>query len=227
MLPSKFKIRQLVDATPAERSTLTQVVMEAYAQDPHVSAISGGQLSNLPLYEKLTSCFVNAGCVEGLVWIAELEGKMVGASIWWPPGVEFMSSEKQREVAKWDEYLVMLEPGLAEWIMSSFIPEGGAFCAQSFGGATVLNDAWGLQILCVVPSHQRQGIGRALFEIGARKALASGERLVWETANPNGPAMYKSWGAEIRGEEEFESKYEDKKYMFWCMELPRPPIASL
>jgi len=207
--------------TDAEVKAVIKVTMDAFAKDPFVSAGTGGQLSNLPLYEKFTACFVNGAAVDGEIWVAEKQGEVVGTSIWFPPGTEFMGSEKQREAVNLDGYLGMLKPEVADWFMGFFIPNIDELCAESLGGSTARAEAHHLQILGVSPTSRRQGIGKALFFAGANEAFAQNKRVVWETSTAPNLALYQSWGAESKGHAEFESKFEGTKFPLWVLELPQ------
>ncbi|KZT55116.1 hypothetical protein CALCODRAFT_499063 [Calocera cornea HHB12733] len=226
-MSSNTHIRLLEKPTVAEQDAIIDMVMAAFAQDPFVSAGTGGQLSNLPIYRAFTACFVRGAAVDGEIWVAELDGQVVGTSIWFPPGKDFMGSEEQRQAVKLEEYLGMLKPEVAEWFMGSLIPTVGGWCAESLGGEKAREQAQHLQILGVAPSYQRRGLGRALLEAGAKRGLENGKRVVWETYTAGNLAWYKSIGAVARGKEgEFESKFEGTKFPGWVLELPEIKTAA-
>ncbi|KZO97684.1 hypothetical protein CALVIDRAFT_562589 [Calocera viscosa TUFC12733] len=226
MSTSNFQIRQLRKPTEAEIDSLIQLTMDAFPDDAFLSASTGGELSNRHLFRTFITCYVRGIAVDGEIWVAEKEGEIVGASMWFPPGRGFMGSKEQREAVRLDEYLELLKPGVGEWFTSYLQPATDSFCADSLGGAEVRAQAQHLQILGVSPAHHKRGIGRALFEAGAKDALARGQRVVWETYRPYNVALYKSWGAVERGHAEFESRFEGKSFPGWCLELLELNMAA-
>ncbi|KAF9010829.1 hypothetical protein BDQ17DRAFT_1347002 [Cyathus striatus] len=118
-----------------------------------------------------------------------LEGTVIGAAVWYPPGREMYDSEDQRKQAL-GMLIDRFQPtGFWDWWAQDFLPKYDKCANEGFGEGVKLA-SWHLQTLGVHPEYQGKGVGRALIEVIKPKAAKDGVPMVLEAEKENNVTIY-------------------------------------
>ncbi|KLO11092.1 hypothetical protein SCHPADRAFT_942348 [Schizopora paradoxa] len=116
---------------------------------------------------EFVSSVVKAGVIGGEVYVAEdTSGVIVGASVWFTPGQDFLDSEEQRS-AGYDKIMAKLaetSPKMSAWWTEYFNRHAAETFKNAFGDSHYGVNCWHLYLVGVQPSLQRRGIATALMD---------------------------------------------------------------
>lgn len=165
-------IRLVKRARAEEIERMTDVLHEAFSFQYFISALGDAERSKDLLRAHIKAALVDRA---GEVYVAEAaSGELVGVAVWFGPGTTFLRTEAQRK-AGWNQLYARLENVYQEW-WDYFLPFYDRYAAQAFGEGSKLA-GFHLQVIGVLPSHQRQGIASAFFDVVERKVFPSAELL--------------------------------------------------
>ncbi|KLO11091.1 hypothetical protein SCHPADRAFT_488459 [Schizopora paradoxa] len=159
----QVRIRLLSRNAPDRDIDATSKVMsEAFYNEISTRVFLGGHLE---LTSDFVSAIVKAGIVGGEVYVAEDNfGKIIGASVWFPPGHEFLDSEEQAK-AGYNQFMEKLNNAhrdMLRWWTKYFGPLADEFVKKTFGDPHYGSKCWYLYLIGVQPVCQRRGVGTAL-----------------------------------------------------------------
>ncbi|KXN85269.1 hypothetical protein AN958_11563 [Leucoagaricus sp. SymC.cos] len=150
--------------------------------DPLANAMVGGRADLLSLNYRACA---RAAVVGGQFWVALTESdEVVGTAIWYPPGTDFLSDEKQKKEGA-SELLATIkaeEPKVHEWLMSSLVPaldnSTDRFMGQGFRAKS-----WKIYSLTFRQTYKGKGIVKMLLKPGEDQAAAQGVSTCIEEEN--------------------------------------------
>ncbi|KZO97685.1 hypothetical protein CALVIDRAFT_562590 [Calocera viscosa TUFC12733] len=223
-------VRRLVAPSERELAGVLRVMRLAFEHDPFVSALLAGNLSPERV-DALNGCMVRGALVEGEgeVWVAEVEREemngvreVVGQALWFLPGYHFMSSERQREVVRWEELGRLLGEKQERWFLEYCLPRLGALFARCLPtpGDTI-DDSYHLQIVSVLPEYHNHGVAGAVVAPVFERAVRTGRRVLGEATKAHNVKVYEHVGCKLLGVEEFWPLPENggESFKLWAMEL--------
>ncbi|KAH7101795.1 hypothetical protein BKA62DRAFT_702319 [Auriculariales sp. MPI-PUGE-AT-0066] len=197
VVPATPRIRQLHgDCTSAVEEFCTWVC-SAFENDPITLPASGGDIS---VSEYIYRSFVATTLLEGEVFVASHADSHPDAidaiALWFPPGVDFLSSERQQAV--WEDVFGkrLNADGRCFW-ETQYEHAVHQATTRSKLSANELTQMWHLQILAVRPSMQGRGLGKALVKDMQAKAV--GQKMRLETFTEKNVKLYENWGFEVVG----------------------------
>jgi len=219
-------IRHLADPTLEQTEEAIHVMMLAFTGDPFMVTTLGGKDTDPDIYYRFNRAHVVATLVQGELWVAEDEGKIVGVALWFPPGPNFLETEEQRKVAGMDGVIASLSESMQHWWADYMIPRGGELSTAAFGPEGKV-DAYYLLTLAVLPTYHNRGIGRSLMYANAQRAWKEGKRVCWEAGNEPNVAKYTKWGGRAVSRNKIVGDADGRGFDLWIMEMPKPVESTL
>ncbi|TFK97267.1 acyl-CoA N-acyltransferase [Pterulicium gracile] len=189
---------------------ISSIYARAFKDDPLHNISTNG-------HPELLSVAAAIGClVGGEVEVAEIDGVVVAAASWLPPGRELFDSEEQKALAG-QHFFSKLEPACAGWFMTYFHPYGHGEAERIFGAGAQLK-AYHLQTIGVDPAHQGKGIAKQLIAHQRENAHGKGVPLTLEAITKKNCDIYTKMGFKELGVIDFVGPEPDKKpFEFYLM----------
>ncbi|KAI9066265.1 hypothetical protein FKP32DRAFT_1674011 [Trametes sanguinea] len=188
-------VRQVTSPSEAELDKYVKLLAEAF----HYQFFAGGLGGDKSLQEPIIHAHVAAALVngEGEVHVAELpEVGPVGVSVWFGPGHKFLATDAQRN-AGWNQLMDRLPAQYREW-WTTFLKQYDDLVDKTVGGSVKLG-GYHLQLIGVVPEHQKKGVATALMKYAENKAHAARVPTLLETVGSTNVQVYKSLKYEVAG----------------------------
>ncbi|EJD46584.1 hypothetical protein AURDEDRAFT_164409 [Auricularia subglabra TFB-10046 SS5] len=179
---------QDITHTSDEIERMTDGLHESFGQ-----MFFGGALGSKELSRDLLKHHINAALVDpaGEVWAVESDaGDVLGVAVWFGPGSKYLATPEQRQVG-WDDLYAQLDGTKQQCAYDDLTNE-------AFGEGVKLG-GYHLQVIGVIASAQRQGVGRALFKAVEEKARARAVCTCLETVGDYAVPIYRSLGYEVKG----------------------------
>lgn len=137
----------------------------------------------------------------GDFYLAERDGKVVGATGVFPPGTEFLNTE-EHQAKVLGPFGAQIEPDLQEWFIGYFSPAYKEQSVRTFGPTGKL-DNYHFQTVCVLPEYHGQGIARKLIEHVRDIAHPQGVAISLEANTAQNVAIYQKVGLKLIGDTVF------------------------
>ncbi|EFI28762.1 hypothetical protein CC1G_13788 [Coprinopsis cinerea okayama7 len=186
----KFTIEQVFNPTDEQIRASADLFLDLMKEDRSVLSLLGGDLS---LVSYMIGAMLRAGALEGEYYVATDEaGKLVGYTMWMPPGKQLFESEAQRNLGL-HEFQNKLSDETKEYWQNTYMARYPGF-VQEHLGPTAKADLWWLHQAFVRRDSQRQGVLRALFNVVLEKAKATGSTVGTTTTDDVNIAVYTSLG---------------------------------
>uniref|UniRef100_A0A8H7Y4C3 N-acetyltransferase domain-containing protein n=1 Tax=Psilocybe cubensis TaxID=181762 RepID=A0A8H7Y4C3_PSICU len=189
-------------------------------------SLSGGDKSLMKLQ---ALAMLRAGILAGEYYTAtNKDGKLIGYTLWMPPGREIFSTEEERQLG-FNEFMARLPDQGKEYFRTTFLAHFPGFVNSILGPtvgftqdiALIVNehglsvypqgklDSWWLHMAMVDRNYQKMGITRALINLVREKASVSGDTLACSTTNDNNVPVYLALGFTHRGRKIMPSPWGD------------------
>ncbi|KZT55117.1 hypothetical protein CALCODRAFT_485052 [Calocera cornea HHB12733] len=208
----RIHIRRLIGPSERGRSGVLQVMRLAFARDPFVTAIVGGDASPVRL-DALNRGIIRTALREGELWVAEVERpeangvrEIVGVAIWYVPREQGVSDDLPTSELWWDELVPLLSDQQKNWLLNYLLPRF-AILWDSYlpiPGAT-MDDEYYCRILSVLPEFHNRGIVSALSGPIIKRAVREGKRILGEATSAENLSKYEHIGGKIFGVEQFRT----------------------
>ncbi|KAF8610380.1 hypothetical protein BDV93DRAFT_601396 [Ceratobasidium sp. AG-I] len=203
---------------------LEEICALALKDDPLTLPTVGASYSEDPgRHHRFVRMQLEVGLIGGHIYGAFLgdisPANLVGMSMWYEPGTEFMESEGER--GPWNAYMRDLSPEIKQWMDEIMFPRVNSLAVESFGNIPK-STMFQLQLLAVHPDFHRRGLGTALCKRELGKADKMGISSCLETNSDDNIKFYTSLGFTVKGSVLMPSRLGD--FTMSCMH--RPPVAS-
>ncbi|KZT55113.1 hypothetical protein CALCODRAFT_510337 [Calocera cornea HHB12733] len=147
---------------------------------------------------------------EGEVWIAEVDREgaeggreVIGMTIWFLPGHDFLFSEKQKREAGTEEFRQLVGEQRAGWFLDYYVPGIAALWERCCPPANPYMTAYKLSKLGVLPTYHAFGIASDLARPVVQRAANDGQPIYGHATSELHVAGYKSIGCQVLGAEDF------------------------
>ncbi|KIJ53596.1 hypothetical protein M422DRAFT_64569 [Sphaerobolus stellatus SS14] len=204
---SELEIYQLIDPSEEELEKLAELGSLAFHDEPLQMSLVDGDHERHGLFQyAMINLLVNLG----EVWVAKLNGELVGIAVWIGPGQD-----------------LAISPEYYEELLDQLLPEGSP--AKAWGGYAsegVRAQSWYLLQIAVHPAFMRKGIGSQLLKPIHQKADSGGLLTCLETDKAENLHFYSKVGYTVRGEEEYDTLVGDGKCTVWVV-AREPESAGL
>ncbi|TFK97258.1 acyl-CoA N-acyltransferase [Pterulicium gracile] len=191
-MSTAITIRQIHNFTQDDLDTVVRLYSSAFAETPLHNISTNGHP------ELLSKAEAHGALIGGEVYVAEIDGKVVGAASWFPPGKGLFDSDEQRARAA-GPFMASLEPEVQKWWMEYFLPTYGAEAERIFTPGYKLA-SYHLQTIGVSPDYQGKGIAKKLIEHVRSKAHPAGVPLCLEAITKLNSDIYTKVGFKLLGE---------------------------
>lgn len=196
-------LRTVRPATAADREAILEVTVAAFVTEPAFHHFFGDAYDAYARY--FLAYLVDLRLDSGLVWVEEVDGRVVAASMWNAPGgVQLPETEQQ---ARWAA------------CAAHFPPDAVARLDAYDARVHALEPATPHYYLGVIASHPRgNGHGRAVLRPGLEAADREGLPVFLETGTEGNLGFYQRFGFAVSDQLDLEDGTR-----IWC--LTRPPAS--
>jgi len=194
-------------ASPADRESILDVCTSAFVTEPAFDHFFKDEYA--PHARVFLAYLLDLRMAGGLIWVEEVDGRVVAASMWDPPGGGTLPQPEQD--ARWDVTAASM-PATAVTRLDSYDERVHELGPKS--------DHYYLGIIASDPDARGRGHGAAVLRPGLEAADVQGLDTFLETGTESNLGFYTRFGFAVSG----ELKLEDGTHI-WC--LTRPPGASL
>jgi ribosomal protein S18 acetylase RimI-like enzyme len=194
-------------ASEADRDAILEVCTAAFVTEPAFDHFFNGEY--LPHARVFLAFLLDLRLAGGLVWVEEVDGRVVSASMWDPPGGTQLPQSDQD--SRWKVAATTFPVDAVERLdrYDERVHELGP-----------RDDHYYLGVLASDPALRGRGHGAAVMRPGLEAADADGLPSFLETGTEGNLGFYSRFGFEVTGEVDLEDCTR-----IWC--LTRPPGASL
>ncbi|KZT55118.1 hypothetical protein CALCODRAFT_485053 [Calocera cornea HHB12733] len=206
-----IQIRRLQDPTNAQITAILLVMREAFAPGFALRATLGSEASAAQI-DALHVCYVRAALVdgEGELWVAEVERPevpgekaIVGVTLCFPPGSDFLSSARQRAAAGLRQFHEVVGEQRARWFLDYYVAGIDALWKRCAGDAYMAS--YKLAKLAVLPEYRAFGIASELSRPVIERAARERKRVFGYGTSEKHVLGYKAVGCEILGATDFKT----------------------
>jgi ribosomal protein S18 acetylase RimI-like enzyme len=194
-------------ASAADREAILDVCTAAFVTEPAFDHFFQDQYGTHA--RPFLAYLLDVRLAGGLVWVEEVDGRVVAASMWDPPGGA--NVPQQTQDAMWA-------------VTTEDFPAGAVARLDRYDdrvhGLGPKADHFYLGIIASDPSARGRGHGSAVLRPGLAAADAAGVDSFLETGTESNLGFYTRFGFGVSGEIDLEDGTR-----IWC--LTRPPGASL
>ncbi|KAA1473736.1 hypothetical protein DENSPDRAFT_840216 [Dentipellis sp. KUC8613] len=195
----KYTVQRVEEPSEELINECTTIFTELMKDDIAIISLCGGDPSLLPL---MSGAMLRAGARFGEFYTAtstepEAQGRVVGYTMWMPPGRDLFDSEEQRKMGL-TEFMERMPEAGKEYYKSIYMVEWPKFVNKVLG-PTGKTDSWWMHMAMVRPEYQKQGIATALMKPVRDKATRNKETLAWSTTSELNVRIYLSMDAELKG----------------------------
>ncbi|KAF9445731.1 hypothetical protein P691DRAFT_762246 [Macrolepiota fuliginosa MF-IS2] len=162
---------------------------------------------------------IRAGIVGGKFYVALTEtDEVVGTAVWYPPGYDFLSDEKQQQEGAIElmSTLEKIDPDLYAWWINTLLPLNAETSNKYLGKDFKVNN-WNLYSLAVAPRFQGKGISRLLVKIGEDQAAAQGLSTCFEAESEKNLIIYERLGYRVVGSDHVPGPPNAEGYNCHCL----------
>jgi GNAT superfamily N-acetyltransferase len=199
--------RRVRAGTIDDRDAVLDVCTAAFVTEPAFAHFFGTDYE--PHARSFLGFLLDLRLDGGIVWVEEVDGRVVAASLWDPPGGTQLPESDQN--ARWDAVAATFPPD-ATARLDSYDE-----AVHSFGPT---GDHYYLGVLASDPNARGRGHGAAVLRPGLEAADAEGLPSFLETGTESNLTFYSRFGFDVTGQLEL-----DDGTHIWC--LTRPPGSSL
>jgi GNAT superfamily N-acetyltransferase len=199
--------RVVRSASEDDRDAIVDVCTAAFVTEPAFDHFFAGEY--LPHARVFLAFLLNLRLAGGLVWVEEVDGRVVSASLWDPPGGTQLPQQQQD--AMWDAAAATF-PADAVARLDSY--------DQRVHELGPRDDHYYLGVIASDPAARGRGHGAAVLRPGLVAADAAALPSFLETGTEGNLGFYSRFGFGVTGELPLEDGTR-----IWC--LTRPPGASL
>ena len=194
-------------ASAGDRDAILDVCEAAFVTEPAFDHFFNGEYA--PHARAFLAYLLDLRLAGGIVWVEEVEGRVVSASMWDPPGGATVPQHEQD--AMWDLAAATFRPEAVARLDSydERVHELGPTA-----------DHYYLGVLASDPAARGRGHGAAVLRPGLLAADADGLMSFLETGTESNLGFYTRFGFEVSGELDLADGTH-----IWC--LTRQPGASL
>ena len=172
-------------ATPADADTVTDLIVEAFYDDPTWSWAFPDATKRRSQHRRFWRLFVDAAVRRQSAWLAAQD---TSTSVWVPPGETELSPEEEE----------LLEPLLSELLGSDAARVMEAF--ELFEAAHPRDEPhYYLSLLATDPRHRGHGYGLRLLADNLAFVDESGLPAYLEASNPANVPLYERYGFRVIG----------------------------
>ncbi|EJD46598.1 hypothetical protein AURDEDRAFT_164420 [Auricularia subglabra TFB-10046 SS5] len=183
--------------TDGEIEHMADVLHESFVKGYFGGALGTSELSRALLKHHIAAALVDPA---GELWIAKSDedddGKVIGVAVWFGPGAVYLATPEQRAVG-WDQLYGQLDSDKQAW-WDYFLDAFDALTETTLG-VGVKRDAYHLQVIGILASRRRQGLGRSFFRAVESKAKEPGVCTCMETIGDGAVPVYEALGYEVKG----------------------------
>ncbi|PPQ89987.1 hypothetical protein CVT25_009627 [Psilocybe cyanescens] len=201
-----FTVQRVQNPTVRDHLARTAMtVLSSDSQDQGAISLSGGDKSLMKLQ---ALAMLRAGILAGEYYTAtNQEGKLIGYTLWMPPGRDIFSTDEQRKLG-FNEFMTRLPTQGKEYFRTTYLAHFPGF-VNGILGPTGKFDSWWLHMAMVHRDYQKMGVTRALINLVREKASVSGDTLACSTTNDNNVPVYLALGFTHRGRKMMPSPWGD------------------
>ncbi|TCD68386.1 hypothetical protein EIP91_010895 [Steccherinum ochraceum] len=188
-MPFSYEIKSLAQPTDEEVGQITDILVDAFKDDPLVHTGSGGNKSLEPSFHRVG---VASALLVGRLFVAieQETSKIIGTVFFSSPGPSIWA-DKERS-SKIPGYLAHLDK-LSENARLKFTEAIEKYAHIDVPGVDKTN-AWSVNSLAVASPYRRKGVAHALLAAGEALAEADKGKVVLEAGDEETLQMYKNFG---------------------------------
>lgn len=200
-------LRAIRPATTADREVILDVAEAAFVTEPAFHHFFGDDYAR---YARIFLAYLlDLRMDSGLVWVEEVDGRVVAASLWNPPGG--VQEQKEDQQARWTS-------------ATAHFPPDAVARLESYDARVHQHEPttphYYLGVIASHPEARGNGHGGAVLLPGLEAADAEGLPVFLETGTEGNLGFYARYGFVVTD----EVKLEDGTHI-WC--LTRPSSSSL
>ncbi|KAG7443402.1 uncharacterized protein BT62DRAFT_1078480 [Guyanagaster necrorhizus] len=189
-----FQIVSPTFLTSIQLDEIVAIAIRAYDTNPTIRAMTGG---NKALYDPFLRAVTRALLLEGKVWLAASDGRILGVLGGFGPGTFLWATEEQRALGFNNAYARLTEE-TKYWWQNIYGPQIKEFMDNALG-ATANLDGWMTPLLAVDPPYQRRGIATAMFKEMTQQAIQDKAIMIVGADSDLNVGIYESFGFELKG----------------------------
>ncbi len=194
-------------ASPVDRERVLDVLESAFVTEPAFGHFFGGDYGDHA--RTFLAFLLDLRLLGGRVWVEEMGGLVVSASLWDPPGGPTLDADEQEELwrAAADRFGPAIEARLGQYdeAVHDLAPKAPHFY---------------LGVIASDPAARGRGHGAAVLRPGLEAADAAGRETYLETGTEGNVSFYERFGFRVTAELTL-----DDGTRIWC--LTRPPHTAL
>ncbi|KAF8817269.1 hypothetical protein BYT27DRAFT_7201705 [Phlegmacium glaucopus] len=211
-------IRQLTSPSKDDAEAAIAVLTAAFTDGISYTVETG----NDPVAtELLVRAVVAAGLMAGEVYAAydgELDGKVVGVAVWFPPGREMFDDDQMKEEIM-TPFMNSLPTKLRKWWEDELWPKYNELLVKGYAPG-MKTGSWALGELATVASARQNGVARALVNVVRDKARMSGDCLTVETHTELNVSIYQRLGFKVVASTDGAVFHnEHGSFAMWALEM--------
>ena len=179
----------LTPLAPGEEAEATETIVRSFLDDPLSSFILRRRRQEA--MGLMFGALVHDAFRHGGGWAARAGGRIVGVSIWLPPGFSPVPFSRQlRQLPYWVRLTAIDPAGMARAIRAG----------EALDSLHPAEPHWFLSIVAVDRDQRGTGTGRRLIEAGMAPAHAAGVPVHLDTNRPGNLPIYERLGFEVTKE---------------------------
>jgi ribosomal protein S18 acetylase RimI-like enzyme len=199
--------RRVRPASPGDRERILDVVEAAFVTEPAFGHFFGADYADHA--RTFLAFLLDLRLLGGRVWVEEMDGLVVSASLWDPPGGPTLGAHEQEALwrAAANAFGPVIEARLDayEGAVHDLAPQGPHYY---------------LGVIASDPSARGRGHGAAVLRPGLEAADSAGLQTYLETGTEANVGFYERFGFAVSSEITL-----DDATRIWC--LTRPPATAL
>ncbi|KAK0431945.1 hypothetical protein EV421DRAFT_126549 [Armillaria borealis] len=180
--------------------------------DPSIRAMAGG---NKALYDPLLGAVTRALVLEGKIWLAVSNGRIVGVLGGFGPGTFLWATEEQRTLG-FDSVYASLSEETKNWWQNIYGPKIKEFMDNALGKTANL-DGWMIPLVAVDPPFQCRGIATAMFKEMTSEAIQDKAVMVVGADSDLNVRIYESFGFILKGKTILASSVQGESYPLFAL----------
>ena len=179
----------LVPLAPGDHREAVAVITGAFLDDPLTTFLVRRRRPET--ISLLFGALVHDAFDHGGGWAVRTDGRIVGVSIWLPPGKSPVPFHRQlRRLRYWARLTAIDPPGMIRTMRA----------AEALDGLHPAEPHWFLSIVAVDREQRGAGVGRRLIGAGLAPAHAAGVPVHLDTNRPENIAIYERLGFRVTSE---------------------------
>ncbi|KZV85734.1 hypothetical protein EXIGLDRAFT_841255 [Exidia glandulosa HHB12029] len=177
-----------------EIERMTDVLHEAFSYKYFISALGDPKFSRDLIKSHIGAALADDAAEIYVARSVSATRDIAGVAVWFGPGTVYLGTEAQRE-AGWNQLYAALDKVYQDW-WDYFLPFYDDYTTRVFGRGVKLGGHH-LQVIGVLPAHQRRGIAGQLFCIVEKKAKEQHVCTCLETVGTGNVPVYRSMGYDV------------------------------